>query len=124
VDALPAILDRKNLDLFSKYKVYSEKELHSRYNILSENYSKTINIEGNLTSLLAETNILPAAIRYQTELAQNVTSLKAAGVEDDTTSSILKHLTSVISSFRKAVVHLDKQLAHEGNGDAYAHARY
>ncbi len=124
VDALPAILDKKNIELLSKYKVYTEKELRSRFNILSEAYAKTLNIEANLTSLMARTMILPAAIRYQTELAQNVSSLKAAGIESASATSALKEFSKLVDDFQKAIGKLDKALAHEGNGDPYEHAKY
>jgi len=65
VDALPVILRKDTTELFSKYRVYSERELQSRYTILSETYVKTVNIEGQLTSMMARTMILPAALRYQ-----------------------------------------------------------
>src|SRR5207253_850732 len=45
-DVLPVVIRKDSIDLFSKYKVYTEKELHSRYNILAENYVKTVTIEG------------------------------------------------------------------------------
>src|SRR5205085_4694737 len=46
VDALPVILRKDSTELFGKYKVYSERELQSRYTILCESYVKTVNIEG------------------------------------------------------------------------------
>ena len=72
VDALPIILRKDSVELFGKYRVYSERELQSRQAILAENYVKTVNVEGRLTSSMARTMILPAAIRYQTEIAQAV----------------------------------------------------
>src|SRR6202022_3463619 len=72
VEALPVILRKDSIDLFTKYRVYSERELQSRHAILCENYVKTINIEGQLTSMMARTMILPACIRYQGEVASAV----------------------------------------------------
>jgi glutamine synthetase len=122
VDALPVLREKKNIDLLAKYKVYTEKELASRFVILCENYTKTINIEGNLTAMIARTQILPAAMRYQTELAQNAAALKAAGIEASTES--LKSVSGLIADFQKALSKLDHALAHEHNGDVYEHARY
>src|SRR4029077_5783359 len=82
VDALPVITRKDTVELLTKYKVYSERELHSRLNILSENYVKTLNIEGQLMSMMARTMILPAALRYQTEVANAVVATKAAGVDN------------------------------------------
>src|SRR5205807_3953264 len=67
VDVLPVITRKDSVALLTKYKVYSERELTSRFNILSENYVKTVNIEGQLTAMIAKTMILPAALRYQAE---------------------------------------------------------
>src|SRR5262249_48589994 len=62
VDCLPVIIRKDTIDLFTKYKVYTERELQSRYAIFSENYVKTVNIEGQLMSMMAKTMILPAAL--------------------------------------------------------------
>ncbi len=69
VDCLPVVIRKDSIDLFGQYKVYSERELQSRYVILAENYVKTVNIEGQLTAMMAKTMILPAALRYQAEVA-------------------------------------------------------
>src|SRR5439155_4538905 len=82
VDALPVVVRRDSVELFGKYRVYSERELQSRFNILCEGYVKTVNVEARLTGLMAKTMILPAALRYQTEVAQTVTATKAAGVDN------------------------------------------
>ncbi len=124
VDALPVILRKDSIELFSKYKVYSERELQSRHAILSENYVKTINIEGQLMSMMARTMILPAALRYQGEVATAVNATKAAGVDNSAQVDLLKGLTATIGDFQAAVTALDKALAHHANGDAYAHAKY
>src|SRR5262249_13384001 len=82
VDSLPVITRKDSIDLFTRYKVYSERELQSRLAILSENYIKTVNIEGQLTSMMGRTMILPAALRYQAEVASAVNATKAAGVDN------------------------------------------
>jgi glutamine synthetase len=123
VDALPVILRKDSVDLFTKYKVYTERELQSRLTILSENYVKTVNIEGQLTSMMARTQILPACLRYQTEVAQAVNATKAAGVDNSAQLDLLKGLTKTISEFQAATTALDTALNHHGNGDAYAHAK-
>jgi glutamine synthetase len=124
VDALPVILRKDTIELFSKYRVYSERELQSRYNILSEAYVKTVNIEGQLTSMMGRTMILPAALRYQAEVAQAVNATKAAGVDNATQADLLKSLTITISDFQKGIAALDKALAHHATGDPYAHAKH
>lgn len=124
VDALPVILRKDSVELFTKYKVYSERELQSRYVILSEAYVKTVNIEGQLTAMMARTQILPAALRYQAEVAQAVNATKAAGVDNSAQADLLKSLTATISEFQGATAALDKALGHHADGDAYAHAKH
>ncbi len=124
VDALPVVVRKDTIDLLTKYKVYTERELHSRLAILSENYVKTVNIEGQLMSMMARTMILPAALRYQTEVAANVAATKAAGVDNHAQLDLLKTLTATVGDFQAATGALDKALAHHADGDPYAHARY
>jgi glutamine synthetase len=124
VDALPVILRKDSIDLFSKYKVYSERELQSRFIILSENYVKTVNIEGQLTSMMARTMILPAALRFQAEVANAVNATKAAGVDNQGQVELLRNLTGTINDFQTAIAKLDNSLAHHADGDTHAHAKY
>ena len=124
VDAIPVIVRKDTADLFTKYRVYSEKELQSRYNIFSEGYVKTITIEASMMAMMARTMILPAALRYQSEVAQAVTATKAAGVDNAAQMEHLRDLTGVLNKFQGAVKSLDDALHHSADGDAYAHARY
>src|SRR5262249_51626824 len=102
----------------------SERELHSRYNIFSENYVKTVTIEGQLTAMMARTMILPAALRYQAEVAAAAGATKAAGVDNHAQVELLKSLTATVTDFQGAIAALDKALHHHADGDAFAHARY
>ncbi len=124
IDALPVINRKDTIDLFTKYKVYSERELKSRFAILSENYVKTINIEGQLTVLMAKTMILPASLRFQAEVATAVNATKAAGVDNSAQADLLKSLTSTISEFQGAIATLEKALRHHhSNGEPFDHAK-
>ncbi len=62
-DALPWLLDPATVEVFSRYEVLSERELESRYEVSLEQYTTTINIEGETAAALARTMLLPAAIR-------------------------------------------------------------
>jgi glutamine synthetase len=124
VDALPVILRKDTIELFTKYRVYSERELHSRFAILSEYYVKTVNIEARLMSMMARTMILPAALRYQGEVASAVNATKAAGADNSAQVELLKSLTATITEFQKATASLDHALAHHAEGDCYAHAKH
>src|ERR1700691_1463911 len=84
LDAVPELVKPEAVELFEKYGVFNERELHSRYEVQLEQYALTVAVEAKLALEIGSTIILPAAIRYQTELAQNVAALKAAGVEPST----------------------------------------
>ena len=93
-EALPYSLHEKNIKLFTSHKVYSEAEMKARFEILSENYSKTINIEALTMIDMAKKDILPAVSRYAHELSDTVLSKAACGEID---SSYEKDLLSKIS---------------------------
>ena len=124
VDALPVVVRKDTVELFSKYKVYSDRELKSRLAILSENYVKTVNVEANLTAFMAKTMILPAALRYQNEVAQAVNATKTAGVDNGAQADMLKCLTGTISEFQKAVMDLEKASGHHADGEPLDHAKH
>ncbi len=126
VDCLPVIVKKESVDLLTKYKVYTERELQSRFAILSENYVKTLNIEGQLMSMIAKTMILPAAVRYLGELSQAYTATKAALGDGNGISAqhdLLKMISATTADLQRGVASLDKALGIHAEGDAYAHAR-
>jgi glutamine synthetase len=123
VDALPVIIRKDTIELFQKYRVYSEKELQSRFVIFAEKYVKEVTIEANMMLMMARTMILPAALRYQGEVATAVNSTKAAGVDASAQLEHLRDLTATITQFQAAIAELDQAVHHNGHGDAYAHAK-
>jgi glutamine synthetase len=123
VDALPVIVRRDSLELFAKYKVFSERELTARYNIFAEKYVKEVTIEAATMVNMAKTMILPAALRYQAEVAAAVNATKSAGVDAGAQSDHLKELTSTLSKFQAATSALDHALHHKHSGEPYADAK-
>ncbi len=115
-DAIPELIKPEAIALFEKYGVFSERELHSRYEVRLEQYVLTIGVEAKLALEIGSTVILPAAIRYQTELAQNVATLKAAGVEPDTT--LLELVSTPILSLTKALGELKAAMGTHVDGAA------
>jgi glutamine synthetase len=124
IDALPVVIRKDTIDLFTKYKVYSEKELTSRFNILSEAYVKAVNIEALTAAMMAKTYILPAALRFQKEVGESVAAAKAAGAGTPAGIELLSTVISGINDLTRAIGVLDKALAHHGDGDAFAHAKH
>ena len=123
VDALPELVSKEAVRVFETHKVLNEREVHARYEIMLEQYVKTINVEAQLMVLMANRYILPAALRYQTSLAQSVAAGRAAGVVSTETKKLLVELTKTIDAFRKATDKLADGLEHSG-GSAEKHAKY
>ena len=93
-DALPALLEKKNMEMLISHKVYTEAELRSRYEITLENYCKTVEIEALTMVDMAKKEILPAVVAYTKELADtyiakaSVLPTLAGKYEKDTISSL------------------------------------
>ena len=76
-DCMPHLLDKKNVQMLTAHKVFSEAELKSRCEIMLENYSKTVLIEANTMIDMAKTEIAPAVSAYALELANTAAAKKA-----------------------------------------------
>lgn len=121
VESLETILEKENVDVMKRHGVLSKHELHARTEILLENYSKTLNIEANVTLNIGKRQILPACIAYSSELAGAVNGMTAAGMtpavqkrELEKTNSLIEDLSSAIEALEKAVgkaKQIDKTLA-------------
>jgi len=123
VDALAAVTGNKEYAaLFEKYDVLSKRELASRNEIYTERYCKDVSTEAMLCHDMAKSQILPAAYRYQGELATTALSLKSLGRTPDTTS--LDTLTDLISGLEKAIAKLEHGIAHKADGSLLDHARH
>lgn len=103
-EALPELITPEVIETFGKLNVLSEPELQSRENIYQEQYVLKINVEANVTERIAKMMILPAAVRFQTELAQNAAALKAAGVDADIAN--LQEVTGLIAELNAAITAL------------------
>jgi glutamine synthetase len=124
VEVLPVVTRKDTIDLFSKYKVYSPKELESRFNILSEIYVKTLNIEANTAVMMARQLILPAALRYQKEVGESIAAGKAAGAAQPAGLETFGTLVSVINELVLGINKLEKAQNHHAEGTPYEHAKY
>lgn len=99
VEALPHFIDKKNIDLFKKHEVFCKSEMHSRYEILLENYSKTICIEALTMIDMTKKDIIPSIITYQKELTDLLVNKKSIGL--DTKDSIEEILVKKLASLLK-----------------------
>ena len=124
VEVLPVVTRKDTTELFAKYRVYSAKELESRFNILSEAYVKTINIEASTGLMIAKGMILPAALRYQKEVGESIAAAKAAGAAQPAGLEIFGTLVSSINELQSAIAKLEKAQAHHTDGSPYDHAKH
>ncbi len=122
LDALPELITEESMELFSHYGVFNHREMHSRYEIALEQYILAIDVEANLTLEMGSTSILPAAVRYQTELATNVAALKAVGVEADT--STLTEVSGLIADLRAGIASLRSEIDHDDVESTEKHAEH
>ncbi len=110
-DALPRFIDKKNINLFSKYKVMNDTEVKSRYEVFTEEYSNKIDIEGKVTLDISKTRVIPAAVSQLTEYSaalSSVESVKGAGGKAlkesiETLGSLLDDLSSANSNLEEAI---------------------
>src|SRR5256885_461704 len=124
VDALPQLVSKDVIAAFEKYKVLNEREVRARYDVMVEQYIKTVNVEGQLMVLMANRYIMPAALEYQHKVAATVAAVKAAGGKSVEGKRLLDWLTKKTDEFKRRADKLEHALAHEGNGSAEKHAKH
>ncbi|MGN1203292.1 MAG: glutamine synthetase III [Eubacterium sp.] len=127
-EAVAHYIDKKNIDLFVKNKIYSEQEMTARYEIELENYSKEINIEALTMIDMAKKNILPAVTAYVRELTDTALAKKALSDAIPTTveEDLVKSLSNKLVCFTKKTAELEEAVikAAEYEGDNLAQATF
>src|SRR3954464_6876993 len=123
VDALPQLVSKDVVAMFQKYKVFNERELHARYEIMLEQYNKVVNIEGQLMVLMANRYIMPAALEYQRQVAASVAAVKSAGSKSVERTKTLDKLTKLVDRFKQSADKLVKELGADGAGSE-KHAKH
>ena len=110
VDALPYFVSEKNIALFTKHKIYNATEIHSRYEIMMENYCKTINIEALTMLDMAKKQILPAVFSYIKDISDTVAVKKqiSASIACDAEEALATKLSALVSSFYKKIEDLNR----------------
>ena len=126
-DCVPYYLSEKNVELFTRHKVYTETELHARYEIKLDNYSKVLHIEAQTMLDMVWKDILPAASAYTKELAETVAAKKAIGGGIDTSyeERLAGHVSVLLASATKKAEALEYALMGVKDiTDTLALARY
>ena len=122
IEALPLLGNRETTELFSKYGVLSERELHSRKDVYLEQYCLVVSLEARTVIEMAKTIVFPAAIRYQGELASTCANLKAVGYVFDTDT--LDKVTALVKELQDGIAKLEKLSAHHGGMSKLDHAKH
>jgi glutamine synthetase len=122
MDALPRIVDEKNVAIFEKYGVLSHRELESRFEIYVEQYFMTINIEGESAQHMAQTMILPAAARYINELLTTAERADKLGLKTDGVLATAGQTIGLIDALTDALSHLAAQNQELGGDDVLSKA--
>ncbi|HEX7049293.1 MAG TPA: glutamine synthetase III [Longimicrobiales bacterium] len=122
LDAIPRLLDEKNIELFEKYGVLTRRELESREEIFIDQYFKTINIEGETTADIARTMVLPAAIRYLGELLAAAERAEDIHIEVQGVRSAITEVGGLIDELTAALRVLVEQNAELGGDDVHSKA--
>ncbi len=112
-DALSHFVDKKNIELFERNRIYGEKEVRARYEILLDNYSKVIAIEAQTMINMAKKDIFPAVSKFTGELAQTIVNKKAvsSAISTDAEEALLKYLSDLLTQFATLTDKLEQNLA-------------
>ena len=112
-DAIPEILKPKNIEMLTTQRVYTETELRSRYEIMLENYCKTVCIEAQTMSDMARKQILPAVAHYAADVARDAAGKQALDpdIRCGYEAKLVKKLTAVAESIDTRVDALDGAIA-------------
>jgi glutamine synthetase len=122
VEAFPILKAKKNADLFRKYGVLNRAEVESRTHIAVEKYIKQLGIEAEMMISIARTQILPAALRHEGEVASTVAAAQAAGAGTPGQSAALKDFAEMVDELREAIAELERVGAHHEE-DPLRHAQ-
>ncbi|MFN8256393.1 MAG: glutamine synthetase III [Bacteroidales bacterium] len=109
VTSFSAYIDKKNIKMFEKNNVFSEREIEARYEVRIETYVKKIQIESRVLGDLAMNHIVPTALRYQNALIENVKGLKELFGEAEFKElvgeriEVIKNISRYVTSIKKEV---------------------
>ncbi|MFM9180664.1 MAG: glutamine synthetase III [Phycisphaerales bacterium] len=122
-DCLGVFASKSAKDLFSKYGVLSPRELEARHDVLVEHYNTVLAIERRTLVQMVRTQVLPAALRAQEELASAVSTTLAADVDCADTQAELKSYVGMVDELRASVRELET-LAAKHHKDDVAEMRF
>jgi len=117
IDAIEHFTDEKNIKLFTRLGVLNEREIHARQEIMYDIYFKQVNIEGETTEWVAQTQILPGALSYLAELSE--IEVKSRAVE-----RTIKQVVEATDALSDALEKLKAQNAELGGDEVHEKAHH
>ncbi len=109
-DAVAHYLDKKNVDLFTSHKVYSEIEMQSRHEVFLDKYCKLLHIEAMTMLEMAKQDILPAVSSYSSTLAENILSKDQLGIKSEFESKTLEDISADMKTAYEAYEALSESI--------------
>lgn len=107
-DALPHFIEEKNIALFTGHHIFTKQEMFSRYEILLENYCKTLHIEAKTMQDMIRREFLPALMTYTDQISRSVSSKTA--VLTDLSCAAEKKLLSKLSGYYESIYSAEEKL--------------
>jgi len=119
VEAAPYLISEKNIKLFTKHNIFSESEIHSRYNIMLEEYIKVLHIEALTILDMTKRGIIPAVVEYLKDLTEVVKNKKAISSEFNCKleESLINTISDLAACLYKNVEKLDNSILEAKNQD-------
>lgn len=126
VDAFPYYLKEANIKLFEHHKVYTGAEMHARYEILMEEYSKVINIEALSMVGMVKKDYIPSVSQYITNLCDAISAKQAVceTISVKTEKSLVELLSAALDKMFEQVTGLEAALKASNEPDATKRAIY
>ena len=112
VEAFPILKAKKNADLFRRFGVLNRAEVESRMHIAVEKYVKQLGIEAEMMISIARTQVLPAALRHEAQLASAVGAAQAAGAGTPGQVGALKEFVGLVNELREGTTELERVAVH------------
>ena len=127
VDALPYMVAEKNIEVFSRHRVYSETEIRSRYEVRLESYTKVLNIEAETMLMMAQREILPAVTAYTGKVAASAAQVRSILPDAPLTAQekLVRSLCEYTAQLSDVIDVLKHAIEGSGKGEtALASAQY
>ena len=130
VEAIPALVTDRAVDLFERHKVLSKSELIARRDVLYDSYSKAINIEAKTMIMMASSQYIPTVIKYTKLLAESINSVKNAAPDADIcvqkellveASNLLAEAQAALKTLKKLVKEAEEITCFKEKAEFFCH---